>query len=340
MQDDNTAFDEDDYIDEPTGDDESGAGAAGNEPEKQPANDDEETYAGDPDDDDDDPEAAGSAGGDAGDPLSNFFDGLGFDNGLIEFDGEQVRILDLPAEEQRNVITQRLEAEYQRGRDEANPEEGLDANEIALINHVRSHGTVEGYEVTSGLEGLSAEELHRRDIKTIDPDASEEEVEEELVARRGLSNFEKRAGTIRGRFEQQATAARTQAAQQQALEYQQTITQVLTTVKDIEGFPLDGEHGDFARRELTVAGEDGIAPFFRDLADPATQIRLAYLNKMFPAIVKGYEDEVAAAYEKGRNDALGRAPKRPNTPNGAAPAGRARRASNDDDTIGDYGHRR
>lgn len=331
---------EDDYTEsEYAGDDESGAGGDDNEPEKESENDDEDGYRGD-DDEDDEQEPDAGQGGEGADAMSTLFEGLGIDGGLVTLDGEEVPFLQLPADEQRNIISQRLEAEYERGRAEANPEEGLDAAEIALVNYRREHGTIEGFEVTSGLEGLSADELHRRDIRAIDPEASEQEIEEELVARRSLTNFEKRAGTIRGRFEQQATQQREAAASDQAQQYQQSIVQTLAGMREIEGFPLESAEHDFIRRELTVAGEDGLAPFFRDLGDPQVQGRLAYLNRMFPAIVKGFEAQVAEAFEEGRRAALGKAPRKPTTPTGAAPAGKNRRQSYDEDTIGDYGHRR
>lgn len=331
---------DDDYTEGSYGDDdESGAGGAADESENEANADDEEGYRGDDDENEEEEEEAG-AGGESPDAMSTLFEGLGIDNGLVNLDGEDVPFLQLPADEQRNIITQRLDAEYQRGRAEANPEEGLDAAEIALVNYRREHGTVDGFEVTSGLESLSADELHRRDIRAIDPEATETEIEEELAARRGLSNFEKRAGTIRGRFEQQAEHQRTVAAQQQAQEYQQAVVGALSQMKDIEGFPIESAEHDFIRRELTVAGEDGIAPFFRDLADPQVQGRLAYLNRMFPAIVKGFEQQVAEAFEEGRRVALGKAPRKPTTPSGAAPAGKNRRQNYDEDTIGDYGHRR
>lgn len=345
-----TDLDDDDYTDNGYAGDDNDAGSRGGADDDddqgdqggQGDDDDEPGYQGDNDDDDDDPDQGGDGGGD--DPLSDLFAVAGFENGIVTLDGEQVPFNQLSSQERQNVLHQAFEDEYQRGRAEANPEEGLNDDEIALVNHFRTHGTTEGFDLTSGLEGLSSEELHRRDIVARDPEATTEEIEEELTARRGLSNFEKRAGQIRAGLESQATAQRTQAQQQQAREYSTAVRTAVSAMKEIEGFPLDAAGHDFIQRELTEAGEDGIAPFFRDLADPATQARLAFLNRMFPSIVQGFEQQVKDAFEEGKRVALGKgAPRRLPTQQAAAPAGKnngqRRGGYADDDVIGNYGHR-
>jgi hypothetical protein len=341
-------LDDDDYTDDGYAGDDTDAGRSGTsdatdfdapDGDDDDDDDDEPGYAGDSDDDDDDQHPADSGNDD---PLSDLYAVAGFADGLVTLDDQQVPFNQLSSEERRNVLSQAFEDEYQRGRAEANPEEGLDEQEIALVNHFRTNGTTEGFELTSGLESLSAEELHRRDIIARDPEATSEEIEEELTARRGLSNFEKRAGQIRTGLESQAVAQRTQAQQTAAREYSTAVRTAVTSMKDIEGFPLDASGHDFIQRELTEAGEDGLAPFFRDLANPAVQGRLAFLNRMFPSIVEGFEKQVKEAFEEGKRVALGKgAPRRLPTQQTAAPASRnARGRASDDDVIGDYGHRR
>lgn len=340
-------FDDDDYTDNGYVGDDNDAGNQGGASDDdadlngggQDDDNDDAGYTGDNDDDDDN----APADNDSADPLSDLFAVAGFENGMVTLDGEQVPFANLSSTERQNILAQAFEDEYQRGRAEANPEEGLDEQEIALINHFRTNGTTDGFELTSGLESLTSEELHRRDIQAADPEATTEEIEEELTARRGLSNFEKRAGLIRNRLEQQATSQRTQAQQNAAREYSTAVRTAVTAIQEIEGFPLDAAGHDFIHRELTEAGQDGVAPFFRDLADPAVQARLAFYNRMMPQIVQGFEQQVKDAYDQGKRDAMGKgAPRRLPTQQAAAPASRNQRGRRDfdDDVIGDYGHRR
>jgi hypothetical protein len=338
---DGTFVDDNDYVDDVSGDpgDQSPTSSlfGGTTPGSTPAagatgTDDEPGYAGDPNDDaEPEPQAASGAGTD---PIADIYDVLGFQDGMLTLDDQQVRFHELSSEQRREVLADALAEERQAGYTQAEQELGLSEQEIQILNHFREHQSLDGLVSTgpSELASASADELHRREIVGLYPNFTEQQVTEQLEARRSLSTYAQQAELIRGRLQQAATQEATQRQEQEYTTYATEIQQAVRSITTVAGVPVDPEHLQYVQQQLTERNPEtgNLAPFIARLSNPRDLAEIAYKAEFFDSMVQGFQTLLREARSQGGAQALGHnAPRggQQSYVGGAAPAGQGRPAN-------------
>lgn len=237
---------------------------------------------------------------------------LGIEDGLIEWEGQETRIDELPVEDQLVVFKELLQEARQA------PSE-LPEHVQAVVDYLTQGGSAEELAreilgtATAGGEGaaLSDDEVNALDIRRQFPGFTDEQVEAELEDRRAGKLYETKTQRLR-ELQQQEQEQQFQAqAQQQLQQERQLIIDAAAGIKEIAGFPVTDEAANMLLEQLVEPTERGDSAFLESLSDPKELYETAYWKYFGPAMATYYEQQVSQAYEQGRREALEGAPEQP-----------------------------
>jgi len=263
--------------------------------------------------------------------IEQFLAGHGIIGGMITFDeGETKHFNDLTESEKFNVLNDlakstapRLEEEY-----------GLDENEIGLINFVREQNKpIE--EVLEGLARTRAEQLIAlsqsgsedyssmsddavtlKRLQANDPEATQEDLAEELERLKGGKFFEKNAAQYRSQFVQEQAALDAQYNAQRAAEFEQELEQdrsiianAAQSIDNIAGWNISNDEKNEILHDLLEVNDHGDSLFMEEVfSDPNKLVKAAWLYKNAEArmdqIEAHYKKELTKEYTRGRQEAL------------------------------------
>lgn len=255
--------------------------------------------------------------------LGNLYNLLGLENGQVDIDGQQRDFASLSAEDQAEVFNDQLEQVREETRQQTLRDFGLSAEELALVDHYRAHGTVAGLEspALSSLTTMSHDDLHRQQIRALlGENASEQQVEAELATRRTGTTFAAQAEHVRSQLVNQATQAEQAAEAEGYQAYTQAITQQVSGIKAVAGIPVEPAHHAYIVQQLTQRPAGGVAPFIAALGDESQLAIIATKALLFDGMVQGFLDQRSQQRGKTIEEVLG-VTRQNQQPQGRAPRG-------------------
>lgn len=238
------------------------------------------------------------------DVLTLFLRSHGVENGKITYENdngetEEVNFNELDSAEQLNIL-----------KELTTP--NLAQHEIDTINFLRQHNVtfqdaveyysrraIENYIQTNGpiqkdysIDDYTDEELYFADLKAKYPNMTDEEIQSDLnSAKENEELFKKKADSIRNQYktnEDERTRYYQQQQQQQIKAYDDAIKYALTNFNEItldykdshaDSLIIDNKMKNDVYRYVMQVDESGVSQFARDLQDPSTLVRIAWLAR-------------------------------------------------------------
>lgn len=238
------------------------------------------------------------------DVLTLFLRSHGVENGKITYENdngetEEVNFNELDSAEQLNIL-----------KELTTP--NLAQHEIDTINFLRQHNVtfqdaveyysrraIENYIQTNGpiqkdysIDDYTDEELYFADLKAKYPNMTDEEIQSDLnSAKENEELFKKKADSIRNQYktnEDERTRYYQQQQQQQIKAYDDAIKYALTNFNEItldykdshaDSLIIDNKMKNDVYRYVMQVDESGISQFARDLQNPETLVRIAWLAR-------------------------------------------------------------
>lgn len=238
------------------------------------------------------------------DVLTSFLKSYGIENGKITYandDGgtEEVNFNELDSAEQLNIL-----------KELTTP--NLAEHEVETINFLRQHNVtfqdaveyysrkaVEDYIRTNGpiqkdysIDEYTDDELYFADLKAKYPNMTDEEIKSDLeAAKENEELFKKKADSIRSQYkanEDERARHYQQEQQQQMQAYDEAIKHALTNFNEVtldykdaqaDSLVIDNKMKNDVYRYIMQVDDSGISQFAKDLQDPATLVRVAWLAK-------------------------------------------------------------
>ena len=268
--------------------------------------------------------------------IEQFLAQYGISGGIISFAGEEggepvnKHFNELTSEEQFTVLTElansglpSMEAKY-----------GLDREEIGLLNFVRESGkSVE--EALNDLaqervqqiltlrdsfdtdyKNMSADAITSKWLKDNNPEATEEELAEELARSKESRFFERNAETIRNNYiAHQADEIRKeenahQAEQEELIENDRAvIAQAAAEIEHVAGFVIDDNSKNEILSKILEVNQHGDSLFMEEVfSDPEKLFRAAWLfyntDTYLDQLDQKHKKDLANEYKKGRDHAI------------------------------------
>lgn len=238
------------------------------------------------------------------DVLTSFLRTYGVENGKITYENdngetEEVNFNELDSAEQLNIL-----------KELTTP--NLAQHEIDTINFLRQHNVtfqdaveyysrraIENYIQTNGpvqkdysIDDYTDEELYFADLKAKYPNMTDEEIQSDLdSAKENEELFKKKADSIRNQYktnEDERARYYQQQQQQQIKAYDDAIKYALTNFNEItldykdshaDSLVIDNKMKNDVYRYVMQVDESGISQFARDLQNPETLVRIAWLAR-------------------------------------------------------------
>jgi hypothetical protein len=238
------------------------------------------------------------------DVLTSFLRTYGVENGKITYENdngetEEVNFNELDSAEQLNIL-----------KELTTP--NLAQHEIDTINFLRQHNVtfqdaveyysrraIENYIQTNGpvqkdysIDDYTDEELYFADLKAKYPNMTDEEIQSDLdSAKENEELFKKKADSIRNQYktnEDERARYYQQQQQQQVKAYDDAIKYALTNFNEItldykdshaDSLIIDNKMKNDVYRYVMQVDESGISQFARDLQNPETLVRIAWLAR-------------------------------------------------------------
>lgn len=262
------------------------------------------------------------------------------EGGIINLeDGTTKHFTELSAEEQSLVLQQLHDTNAQSIEEKY----GLGEDEIAFLNYTRQNNmdvqtaieTLAQERVNTILvmqESSSADYTNMGDdavyslfLQKSNPEATAEQIEQDLEKAKSMSNFTKVTEKLRGQFiaEQASEVARQAQARAQenaALieEQRKQVVDVVVPLKEISGIPLNDAVKNSVLDRVLEVDKDGDSLFLSEVfSDPEKLFKAAfwfyYGDKVIQARDDHWKKEKSAAYSRGRQEAVKGAPSTPIT---------------------------
>jgi len=255
----------------------------------------------------------------------------GIIGGMIEFeDGTSKHYEDLDQDEQFNVLKSiaegvktPIEAEYD-----------LDGEEIELLNYIRDQkkpvnevlqdifaAQLEKVEALRNIVNedyvtMSADSVYLKWLKESDPDATADELQENLEAAKKLKTFDRTAESLRKNFiqdqEREIQAEETRLATESAKELEadrESIVNAVENINSIAGWEVSDEQKNEILGDLLEVNSQGDSLFMEKVfSDPKKLFEVAwmekYADKNFNVMAEHYKNEISEAYKRGKNDGM------------------------------------
>ena len=253
--------------------------------------------------------------------------------GMINFDdGTSTHFNELDAEKQKEVLTQlhgtnasSVEAKY-----------GLDENEIGLINYLRTNSM----SVEDMVESMVSERLNTvmalQDIETYDydqidadavylqflrrsnPEATVEQLEDDLSKAKEQSNYGKVADSLRNQFKQEqdmvikSRLAEEKQEQAHSIEEQrEEVVEAVLGINDIAGVKINDSIKNGILDRVLEVNEHGDSKFMEEVFGQGDSLfNAAFWYYYGPSLLEQrdnyWKQQKSAAYKRGREEALGK----------------------------------
>jgi len=263
--------------------------------------------------------------------IEQYLSQYGILGGMIQFeDGETKHFNDLSEVEKFNILRDLSETNAPSIEDKF----GLDDQEITLLNYLRGQEVP----INEALENLAQQRAAQilalqnsssvdvasmdddavtmKWLKETDPEASEEDLAEELIRQKESKLYAKNVAKLREQFsaQQAAEVQAQQAAEQQEfmqeLETQRSeIATVVSGIDEVAGFNVSDEDKNEILHDLLEINEYGDSLFMEQVfSDPKELFKAAWFYKKGDAILdnleKYYKSEIAKAYQAGKSEAV------------------------------------
>jgi hypothetical protein len=253
---------------------------------------------------------------------------FGIEAGMIEFDnGESKHFDELDAEKQEEVLAQ-LHSSNETSIEE---KYGLDEKEIGFINYLRENKTsVEEFiqdaaarrvQTILAQQQVGNEDYDKLDedmiftafLKKNNPEATPEEIEEDLKKAKELKGYKTTVNGIREQFKKDQKAEvetlRTKSLQDRQKELEEErklVVNKVSELNDIDGFQLDDSTKNSVLDLILEVDEDGDSRFLTEVfSDPEKLFRAAWWYQNGSDVMKQREEywkkEKSAAYKRGQS---------------------------------------
>lgn len=251
--------------------------------------------------------------------------------GMIKFeDGSEKHYDELNEDEQFNVLKSIAEG----SKTPVEAEYDLEQEEIDLLNYIRDQKKpvkevlqdmfAEQFEKMEALRNISNEDyinmpsdsVYLKWLKASDPDATPEELQENLEAAKKLKTFEKTTDTLRKNFiqdqEREIQAEETRLAVESAKELEadrESIVNAVENINSIAGWEVSDEQKNEILGGLLEVNSQGDSLFMEKVfSDPKKLFEVAwmekYADKNFNVMAEHYKNEISEAYKRGKNDGM------------------------------------
>lgn len=259
------------------------------------------------------------------------------EGGMIAFDdGSSTHFNELDSTKQAEVL-QQLHTSQATSVEE---KYGLSETEVSTINYLRANNLSIEDMVTqmaaeqvdtilalkeadsTNYKEMEPDSVYLNFLKKSNPEATTEQLEQDLATAKTMSNYENVVGRLREQFETEQLAVVTQKksaakeSQMKALEEQrrQVVTEV-SKMKDIGGVSLDDNVKNSILDRVLEVDEDGDSKFMTEVfSEPDNLFKAAFWYYYGEDLGKQRDEywkkEKSASYKRGRQDALGTGPTR------------------------------
>jgi len=265
--------------------------------------------------------------------IETYLSQFDIEGGMITFDdGVSKHFNDLDEDQQAEVLshlhnssTVALEEKY-----------GLDENEIGLINYLRENNkTIDDVvnelatqRVNSilALQSIESVDYDKMDddavymafLKQSNPEATVEQLEQDLATAKQMSAYSKSVVNIRDSFKrtQQTDVTAAQQARKKELEdelnaQRKTVVDAVSNLKDIDGFQIDDSMKNTVLDVILSVDEDGDSKFMTDVfSDPDKLFKAAWWYINGPDVVRQREEywkkEKSEAFKRGQGTPQGK----------------------------------
>ena len=252
------------------------------------------------------------------------------EGGMIDFkDGTRAHFDELPADKQLDVLsklhttsTQDVEEKY-----------GLDENEIGLINYMREQdGTIDqvidqlaqqrvqtyitAQEVNNmNVQDMSADEIYTAHLLKSNANATVEQLEEDLITAKKMSNFDNIVTTLKQDMlqEQQNSIMAHQRAgvlelQNEIESQRKEVVDTISSMDNVDGLTINDDIKNDVLDLILTVDDDGDSQFMREVfGTPDKLFKAAFWYKNGSDIISTRENywkkEKSAAYKRGIADA-------------------------------------
>ena len=274
------------------------------------------------DDDEDEPAASG---------IDQFLAQHGIVGGMITFEGEDgedpesKHFNELTSEEQFNIlhdITNNTETE------EKDISKLLDEDEIGLVSWIREQGTsvedaidklaserldqLQNFESGQNFEDMPSEVIVGKWLKDTNPEASDEDLVEELDNLKNGKFFEKQAEALRKQFitdqgveQQKAEQVKAEEAQREIDEDRVTIANAAKNIERVAGWDINEDMKNDVLESLLEVNEEGDSQFMSEVfGNPEKLFKAAWLYKFgeshFDQLETYFKKEITNQFQEGK----------------------------------------
>ncbi len=272
--------------------------------------------------------------------LEQFLAQYGVEGGMITFEAEDggapetVHISELSDDEQANVLLDLAKTKSASTEEEY----GLDEEEIGLLNQIRNSGKsprealddmanarVEELQAflsseSTDYDSMTDDAIFTKWIKESNPEATEEEISDELSKSKESKFFKAHANKIRDDFKESQESqnlkikAREEAEFGNEIERQrEEVVEAVLSIEDIAGFKPTDDQKNEVLSEVLELNEHGDSKFMAEVfADPQKLFKAAFLyykgEEQIDALEAYWRKQKNEAFVSGKNAALKGAP--------------------------------
>lgn len=309
--------------------------------QNDPNNQDDPNPQDDPNDPNDPNDPSQDPPADPADPTDPEVSGIeqyltehGIAAGMVTIDTEEGEVdkhfNDLSDDEQFNVLKSLAE----RGGSKVGAEYGLDEEETKLVNFVREQeGSIE--DIVEGMAQqrvdemialqqsssvdfttMSSDAIYTKWLQETNPDATDDEIADELTSAKEGKFFETNVGRIKSDMIQSQVVASDKQAAEDEIEYQQdldrdrqSIVHAVEGITNVNGFPITDEDKNFVLSKVLEVGESGDSLFMEEVfSNPEILFKTALTHYMgedqLNSMETYYKKEITKASKRGAQDLI------------------------------------
>jgi hypothetical protein len=261
--------------------------------------------------------------------IEEYLSQFNIEGGLIEFEeGEKRHFNDLSEAEKFNVLNSLaekqaaiIEQKYDLSPQEVEFLNASRTNNLSITDLIEQAATEKAQQLLAiqsisyePIESLSPEAIYTKWLKENSPEASEEDLAEELGRAKESKFFEKTTESLRQEFLQKRENT---IAQQQEQEYQTSMAeiederkQIVETVQNmnnISGWPIDDTEKNAVLEKVLEVNKFNDSVFMEEVfSTPENIFKAAWLfykgDEKFDQLETHYKKEIAEAYKRGRRE--------------------------------------
>lgn len=267
--------------------------------------------------------------------IEQYLSQFDIEGGMIQFDdGTMTPFSELDPNKQAEILTNLHNSNVKSIEEKY----GLDENEVGLINYLRTNDLkIEDYieslaqervktalaaqEINSeNYDSMSADSVYLKFLKDSNPDATTEELENDLEKAKELKSYEKSVEALRNNYKQEQNLNLQKSQDTEEKEFavlldnqREEVVNTAANINSISGITLNKDAKNSLLDQILNVNDSGDSVFMEEVfSDPEKVINAAFWYYYGPEIMKQKETfwkaEKSKAYKLGRESALGKAP--------------------------------